>query len=200
MLLLLPRVLLTKPLFFQYAPDKHNLLSDIKSISLSTLSDQLVVLHHEAGRDSVLNLRTVIGSMAKPQLRRTRSFSQMGEGGKNAISKMTEQAPAVRERALSISAAPDVTPAVVAVVSNQADDASERYSELVVCILSAFREQKLPVPLINFSNEIQVNVSKKSGERRLVTIRCVVDKNQLNSTWVKGKDSHTVTSLGGLKE
>ncbi len=56
-----------------------------KGISLTKQSDNLVVLHHGTSRDSVINLTFYIGSGAKKELRRTRSFSNIGGKGQSVL-------------------------------------------------------------------------------------------------------------------
>lgn len=115
--------------------------------------------HVPCSRDSVMNGRGVIGSVSKPQLRRTRSFSDIG--GKRVASLMLEgeetitlqmcviflivsaavvsDAPRGRANSavgnIAIAQAP-------AAVEKEGDDASERYSEFVSQILLACRENK----------------------------------------------------------
>jgi myosin-1 len=195
-------IMLTEKGFYRmtpgkYKPDKHNELADIKGISLTTQNDNLVVLHHATSRDSVINFGAVIGSLKKPQLRRTRSFSDIGGKRRSSLLVMEEvipaaapaaAAPATRERVGSV--------AVGGVeVSKEGDDEAERYSEFVTTILVAMSDAKLPLPPVTFNDQINVNVSKK-GEPKLVPIRAVPGKDAgkevPNSFWETGKNEHVI--------
>jgi hypothetical protein len=132
----------------------------------------------------------VIGSLKKPQLRRTRSYSDIG--GKRRSSLLLEPeadlSVGVRERSGSNAASQAVIPAEV---KKEGDDEAERCSEFVTQIIMAMRGAKLPAPTVTFSNEIQVNVAKK-GEPKLVVIRAVPNKEMPNSFWEAGKTEHIV--------
>ena len=198
-------IMLTEKGFYRmtpgkYKPDKHNELSDIKRISLSKQGDNVVVLHHESSRDSVINFGAVIGSLRKPQLRRTRSFSDIG--GKRRSSLMLEEAPKIagRDRAASsvtagnvkVAAAPAAAAGGGGEVAKEGDDEAERYSEFVTMVLVAMKEAKMPMPEVVFSDEIGVNVSKKVGEPKVVKVRAVASKEYPNSYWEPGKVDHTI--------
>ncbi len=187
-------ILLTDKGFYRmtpgkYKPDKHNELSDIKGISMTKQNDNVVVLHHQGSRDSVINFGAVIGSLKKPQLRRTRSYSDIG--GKRRSSLLLDPeadlSAGVRDRSPS-SAASAVIPAEV---KKEGDDEAERCSEFVTQVIMAIRDAKLPAPTVTFNNEIQVNVAKK-GEPKLVLIRAVPNKEMPNSFWETGKTEHIV--------
>lgn len=206
----------------KYQADKCNPLTDIVKISLSKRGDHLVTLHHATTRDSVINGRAYIGTPAKPQLRRTRSFSDIGGKHANLLDAPAAAAasPAVastqkaegRSRSNSVAGArsrtssssnvvlPDLltdsrspaavaaasVPGVVASATREGDDAFERYSELVVAILKACRENGVKPPEIVFSNVIEVNVAKK-GEKKMLVIHAEESTQYLNSHWLKGK-------------
>ena len=189
-------IMLTEKGFYRmtpgkYKPDKHTELSDIKGISLSTQNDNLVVLHHGTSRDSVINFGAVIGSLKKPQLRRTRSFSDIG--GKNRMSLMLEEAPKLTGSARDRSSS-NVNDTANE-VTKDGDDEAERYSEFVTTILMALKEANLPAPPVTFSDQISVNVSKK-GEAKMVSIRAVAGKDAgkdvPNSFWEPGKNEHVI--------
>jgi hypothetical protein len=176
-------IMLTEKGFYRMTPgkfkaDKHNLLDDIKKISMTKAHDNLVVLHHETTRDSVINFGAVIGTAKKPQLRRTRSYSDIG--GKRNSSLMLEEAPNVRDRAASVANNNN------AEILKEGDDESERYSEFVTQVLLAIQDAKLPAPEIVFENEINVNVSKKAGVQTMVKISSTnspADSGIHNSAW-----------------
>ncbi len=50
----------------------------------------------------------------------------------------------------------------------------------------------VPLPPVEFTNEIRVNVSKKVAERKEAVIVAQASREHLNSAWVKGKDHHIV--------
>ena len=181
-------ILLTNKGFYRmtpgkYKPDKHNALSDIKKITMTQQGDNLVVLHHETSRDSVINFGAVIGGLKKPQLRRTRSFSDVG--GKAASSLLMEEHQNVtRDRSGSLAGAGNQA---VAAIIREGDDEAERYSEFVVAILVAMKDAGLAQPEICFENEISVNVSKKIGQPVLLLIKSLHSKEMPNSMWTQGK-------------
>ncbi len=186
------------------------------------MRDQLVVLHHDTSRDSVINGRAVIGSRSKPQLRRTRSYSDIG--GKRRASLMLETEPMGRDRAMSSATegtgfVPPLAMANAPAIEKAGDDASERYvgvivlfacvfcswnvlltavdesySEFVAQIILACVENGLPAPPVEFTNEIRVNVSKKA-EKKFVVVRAQESNEQLNSAWGKGKEVSERTQL-----
>jgi myosin-1 len=182
-------IMLTEQGFYRmtpgkYKPDKHNELADIKAISITTQNDNLVVLHHGSSRDSVINFGAVIGSLKKPQLRRTRSFSDIG--GKRRSSFLVDE-----EVVVGAAAAPARVSGNAAEVTKEGDDEAERYSEFVTTVLMAMKDAKLPAPPVTFSDQINVNVSKK-GEPKMVPIRAVQNKEVPNSFWEVGKTEHVV--------
>ncbi len=186
-------IMLTEKGFYRMTPgkykaDKHNELSDITSITLSKQNDNLVVLHHGSSRDSVINFGAVIGSLKKPQLRRTRSFSDIG--GKRRSSLLIEEQSDLTEppRDRSGSVAPGNIPAEV---KKEGDDEAERCSEFVTQVIMAMTDAKLPPPRVEFTNEISVNIAKK-GEPKMVTVRAVPNKDMPNSFWETGKTEHIV--------
>ena len=185
-------ILLTNKGFYRmtpgkYKPDKHNALSDIKKITLTQQGDNLVILHHETSRDSIINFGAVIGGLKKPQLRRTRSYSDIG--GKRRLSNMLEDAP--RARAGSVANNNNVK---VADVIREGDDEAERYSEFVVAIMVAMKDQNLPAPEVLFANEISVNISKKAGQPTLAQISSCNSATLPNSIWEQGKNAHKIYS------
>lgn len=187
-------ILLTDKGFYRmvpgkYKPDKHNALSDIKRVVLSTKCDNLVVIKHETSRDSVINLTFYIGSGAKKELRRTRSFSNIG--GKAQSSLLAGARQSVQLSNNNNSSAPPEDPMLGVAVKG--DDEAERHSEFVAQLVLACREHAgydLPV---EFSDNIQVNVSKKPGVVQPATIEARSNGELGNSTWIKGKNAHVVT-------
>ena len=193
-------IMLTDKGFFRmtpgkYKPEKKNELSDIKRISMTKKNDHLVILHHSDYRDSVINGRAIIGSVSKPKLRRTRSYSNL-DGGKRRASLMLEDAPTiapVRERSATVAMrgsrkSNNNNNNNSDEVVKQGDDEAERYSEFVSQILIAMKENGQPAPEVVFADAITVNVSKKQGERIEVTIKSEVSEEFLNSQFEKGKE------------
>jgi hypothetical protein len=183
-------IMLTEQGFYRmtpgkYKPDKHNELADIKAISITTQNDNLVVLHHGSLRDSVINLTFYIGSGAKKQLRRTRSFSNIGGKGQSVLLAGARQSMPPNNNNNNNN---DPMLGLDAV----GDDESERHSEFVMTILMAMKEANLPAPLVTFTDHISINVSKK-GDPKMVSIRAVPKTSVPNSTWEVGKD-HTIYS------
>ena len=184
-------ILLTDKGFYRMTPgkynvDKHNALSDIKAISMTTKSDNLVILHHESSRDSVINLTFYIGSGAKKELRRTRSFSNIG-GKVNSV---------LLENNRKSVGANDNNAAADPMIGTEAkgDDESERHSEFVSQIISACRDAGVPEPEVKFSDSIEVNVSKKQGAKQIVVLSSVPNQDVPNSSWIMGKNAHQVTT------
>ena len=170
----------------KYKPDKHNELADIKGISLTTQNDNLVVLHHATSRDSVINLTFYIGSGNKKQLRRTRSFSNIGGKGQSVLLAGSRQSA-------QIGGGNNNNEDPMLGAGAVGDDESERHSEFVTAVLMAMKEAGLPLPPVHFLDEIEVNVDKKGG-KKTTAIAASKDSALPNSTFIVGKHGHSITS------
>ena len=184
-------ILLTDKGFYRmtpgkYKPDKHNDLSDITAISMTSKADNLVVLHHKTSRDSVINLTFYIGSGAKKELRRTRSFSNIGGKGQSVLLEPSRK---------SVQVSNDNNAEADPMLGTEAkgDDEAERHSEFVSQIVRAFTDAGIAVPEIKCSDSIEVNVSKKAGDRKVVVIAATPNDALPNSSWIKGKNQHQVS-------
>ncbi len=92
---------------------------------------------------------------------------------------------------MGATAAPSRVSGNAAEVAKEGDDEAERYSEFVTTVLMAMKDAKLPAPPVTFSDQINVNVSKKV-EPKMVPIRAVQNKEVPNSFWEVGKTEHVV--------
>ncbi len=190
-------IMLTEKGFYRmtpgkYKPDKHNELSDIKGISLSTQNDNLVVLHHGTSRDSVINFGAVIGSLKKPQLRRTRSFSNIGGKGQSVLLAGSRQSAQLAAAGGNNNNNVEQDP-MLGAGAGAGDDEAERHSEFVTTILMALKEANLPAPPVTFSDQIEVNIDKKGGKKTTI-ISAVPNADMPNSSFIIGKNAHTITS------
>jgi len=170
----------------KYKPDKHNDLSDIVKISMTSKQDNLIVIHHNTSRDSVINLTFYIGSGAKKELRRTRSFSNIGGKAQSSLMAGARQSVQLNNNNNNNNEDPMLG-------GGQGDDEAERHSEFVVQLLNACQEHTGKVPPVEFNDVIQINVSKKQGKPIPATISALPNADVPNSTWMKGKASHQIT-------
>ena len=172
----------------KYKPDKHNDLSDITKISMTTKQDNLIVIHHETSRDSVINLTFYIGSGAKKELRRTRSFSNIGGKAQSSLMAGARQSVQLNNNNNNNNNNEDPM-----LGGGDGDDEAERHSEFVVQLLNACKEHTGKVPPVEFNDVIQINVSKKPGKQIPATISALPNNDVPNSTWMKGKGSHQIS-------